>query len=83
MESHQINNREEQTSVSLTLTASHHQKIEESHLKETNIIFIHHQLSYYKRILCLNRHSNSNFNPNVINFGSRAKPTFKMTNNLD
>jgi hypothetical protein len=74
----------EQTSVSLALVASHHQEIrEESHLIETNIIFIHHNLSYYKRILCLNRHSNSNPNPNVIDFGPRAKPTFKMTNNLD
>jgi hypothetical protein len=31
LESHQINNREEQTSVSLALAASHHQKIERSH----------------------------------------------------
>jgi hypothetical protein len=40
LESHQINNREEQTSVLLASAASHHQKIEESHLKETNIFFI-------------------------------------------
>jgi hypothetical protein len=75
----------EQTSIPLALAASHHQRIEESHLKETNKIFIHHQLSYYKRILCLNRHSNSNPNPNpnVIDFGPRVKPTFKMTNNLN
>jgi hypothetical protein len=83
MESHQISNREEQTSVSLALVASHHHRREESHLKETNIIFIHHNMFYYKRILCLNRHFNPNSNPNVTNFGPRAKPTFKITNNLD
>jgi hypothetical protein len=73
----------EQTSISLALAASHHQRIDESHLKETNIIFIHHQMSYYKKILCLNRHSNSNHNSNVIDFGPMIKLTFKMTNNLD
>jgi hypothetical protein len=61
----------EQISVSLALAASHHQKRRwESHLIETNIIFIHHNLSYYKRILCLNKHSN--FTPNVTNFGPKA-----------
>jgi hypothetical protein len=39
MESHQISNREEQTSVSLALVASRHQKIEESHLKEIKLFF--------------------------------------------
>jgi hypothetical protein len=82
MESHQTSNREEETSISPALAASHHQKIkEESHLIETNIIFIHHNLSYYKRTLGLNRHSNPN--PNVTNFWPKAKPTFKMTNNLN
>jgi len=34
LESHQTNNREEQTNVSLALAASHHQeRREESHLK--------------------------------------------------
>jgi hypothetical protein len=45
------------------------------------LLFLFLFLSYYKRILCLNKHSNSN--PNVTDFGPKAKPTFKMTNNLN
>jgi hypothetical protein len=40
LESHQINNMEEQTNVSLALAASHHHRIDESHLRETYIFFI-------------------------------------------